>query len=455
MDVGAELRDARERAGLSREQVSQRTKIQLAKIEALEAGNFERLPEGIYLDGLIRAYASEVRLDGDALVTRLRHEAVVPAGLPAPPLAPELPPVAKPMPVAKPLPVANPVPVAASKPLPKPQQSPVPPPVTAMPPPLVTPRPVAARQPVTDPADYIIAPAAAAASPVDFTYAAPPGESAFLPESAFPSPPPHQHSRGFARYVVPVLALLAAIGVGAYLYEVNRPFPASAEIEVPALSEENSQDAAMARADARRDTPERAAGENVASEPAKEPPAAIPAPPPAEAPVVAPREGSSRAAVDNPPRASRETNTGVTREIPPLDVPPRDTDRTAPAAATAELSGFWTLDTRVESSSYGGYEGLQLGYRLQLEEDGNRVSGSGIKIQENGRSLDDRAQTPIVVRGTRDGNRITLTFTEQGARRSSEGKMILDVSDDGVLRGRFSSSAARSTGTAEARRPEG
>jgi hypothetical protein len=33
--------------------------------------------------------------------------------------------------------------------------------------------------------------------------------------------------------------------------------------------------------------------------------------------------------------------------------------------------------------------------------------------------------------------------------------MILDVHEDGVLRGRFSSNAARSTGTAEARRPEG
>jgi hypothetical protein len=33
--------------------------------------------------------------------------------------------------------------------------------------------------------------------------------------------------------------------------------------------------------------------------------------------------------------------------------------------------------------------------------------------------------------------------------------MILDVNDDGILRGRFSSSAARSVGLVEARRPAG
>ena len=45
MSVGAELREARERAGLSREDVSQGTKIQLAKIESLESDRFDRLNE--------------------------------------------------------------------------------------------------------------------------------------------------------------------------------------------------------------------------------------------------------------------------------------------------------------------------------------------------------------------------------------------------------------------------
>jgi hypothetical protein len=48
-----------------------------------------------------------------------------------------------------------------------------------------------------------------------------------------------------------------------------------------------------------------------------------------------------------------------------------------------------------------------------------------------------------------------LSFIESGSQRESAGKMILELHEDGVLRGRFSSDAARSTGTVEARRPEG
>ena len=101
------------------------------------------------------------------------------------------------------------------------------------------------------------------------------------------------------------------------------------------------------------------------------------------------------------------------------------------------------------------YQGLQLGYRIELQQSGNRVTGQGVKTQENGRAIQGGGRTPIIVEGTVDGGRVTLTFRERGARRQSDGRMILDVHEDGVLRGRFASSAARSTGTAEARRPEG
>jgi hypothetical protein len=98
---------------------------------------------------------------------------------------------------------------------------------------------------------------------------------------------------------------------------------------------------------------------------------------------------------------------------------------------------------------------LQLGFRVELHQDGNRISGEGVKVVENGTQLKSTAQTPIAVQGTVDGNRLTLTFVEHGRQRMTEGKMILDLHDDGVMRGRFSSSAARSTGLVEARRPEG
>ncbi|MBA3270052.1 MAG: hypothetical protein H0T71_06030 [Acidobacteria bacterium] len=125
------------------------------------------------------------------------------------------------------------------------------------------------------------------------------------------------------------------------------------------------------------------------------------------------------------------------------------------AANDDELSGVWTLSTTIESSSMRTFQGLQLGYRIELNQNGNQISGSGQKVTENGRAVAAGGRTPISVRGTVEGNRLTLTFTERGARRPTEGKFILHRQDGGALRGRFSSSAAGSSGLAEARKHQG
>src|SRR5262245_50415514 len=72
--VGLQLKHARERLGLSAAQIEEQTKVQLQKIEALEDGNIAMLPGGIYLDGIIRAYAHEVGLDPEALIQQARDE---------------------------------------------------------------------------------------------------------------------------------------------------------------------------------------------------------------------------------------------------------------------------------------------------------------------------------------------------------------------------------------------
>ena len=74
MTVGTVLKQAREQAGLSAGQISEHTKIQLYKIKALEEDDFSRLPEGIYLDGIVRAYSREVGLNPEAMVARARIE---------------------------------------------------------------------------------------------------------------------------------------------------------------------------------------------------------------------------------------------------------------------------------------------------------------------------------------------------------------------------------------------
>jgi cytoskeletal protein RodZ len=71
---GAELRQAREDAGLLAEQIADRTKIKLHKIIALERGDWNSLPQGIYLDGIVRAYAREVNIDAEPIVELVRLE---------------------------------------------------------------------------------------------------------------------------------------------------------------------------------------------------------------------------------------------------------------------------------------------------------------------------------------------------------------------------------------------
>jgi hypothetical protein len=89
---------------------------------------------------------------------------------------------------------------------------------------------------------------------------------------------------------------------------------------------------------------------------------------------------------------------------------------------------------------------------MELEQNGDRVTGVGRKVAENGDAIRSHAQTPVSVVGTIDGDRLTLNFTERGARRQTQGKFDLLLEEDGKLRGRFSSTAARSSGRVEARR---
>jgi hypothetical protein len=95
---------------------------------------------------------------------------------------------------------------------------------------------------------------------------------------------------------------------------------------------------------------------------------------------------------------------------------------------------------------------LRLGYDLTLEQDGDRVSGVGRKISENGAGIGRRAQTPLTVSGTIEGDRLKLDFVERGTRRATQGTFELLLDESGVLRGSFSSTAARSSGAVEAHR---
>jgi len=67
-DLGNQLREAREAAGLSLPDVEEATRIRRALLQALEEERFSDLPGDVYTKGFIRNYARFLGLDGDALV---------------------------------------------------------------------------------------------------------------------------------------------------------------------------------------------------------------------------------------------------------------------------------------------------------------------------------------------------------------------------------------------------
>ncbi len=63
--IGSYLRQQRERAGVSLEQVSKTTKIRGALLTSLEADRFDDLPGGVFVRGFVRAYSDAIGMRPD------------------------------------------------------------------------------------------------------------------------------------------------------------------------------------------------------------------------------------------------------------------------------------------------------------------------------------------------------------------------------------------------------
>ena len=72
--AGAQLRAARERKGLTLDQVTSETRISRRHLESLESGEFESLPGRTYAVGFARTYAKTVGLDENEIVAMVREE---------------------------------------------------------------------------------------------------------------------------------------------------------------------------------------------------------------------------------------------------------------------------------------------------------------------------------------------------------------------------------------------
>lgn len=85
MDIGAALREARQRKGRTLRQVSSVTKIAVEILEKIERNQFDALPGGLFRRGYLRAFAAEVGVDPEAVVAAYREEYEPPPPVPEKP----------------------------------------------------------------------------------------------------------------------------------------------------------------------------------------------------------------------------------------------------------------------------------------------------------------------------------------------------------------------------------
>jgi hypothetical protein len=227
-----------------------------------------------------------------------------------------------------------------------------------------------------------------------------------------------QPARGRTWRVVTVIALLAAVGSGAYVSQSNRTF-----------------DLDILAAWASRFASQRHTARTAMTPPATPPTKATP---------------TDRPPTD-PPVASKDTDTPLEPDRNAITVPARP-QITGPAASLApvrNVAGAWRLDAQTETSD-SSLERVNLHYEITLTQDGDRVAGVGTIFRDEHEGSSVGTQTPVTVTGTIVGDRLTLNFVERGT--NTRGKFVLVTDQADALRGRFSSSATQSSGHVEARR---
>ena len=78
-EIGVSLAKARAAQGLSIHDVGARLKVPAQKVDAIESGNVDALPDLTFAKGLMRAYARLLQVDIDSLLARFHAQAAPPA----------------------------------------------------------------------------------------------------------------------------------------------------------------------------------------------------------------------------------------------------------------------------------------------------------------------------------------------------------------------------------------
>ncbi|HEY4424451.1 MAG TPA: DUF4388 domain-containing protein [Pyrinomonadaceae bacterium] len=122
-----------------------------------------------------------------------------------------------------------------------------------------------------------------------------------------------------------------------------------------------------------------------------------------------------------------------------------------PLSAVRDLSGKWTVVNSIDTTAYGSFKNMKIGFDLSIDQTGSTFTGRGRKVSENGRSLPANSRTPIHVQGSINGDRIEATFIEDGTARKSNGRFVWRIDKSGRgLTGNFATTAARSSGKSAA-----
>lgn len=175
--------------------------------------------------------------------------------------------------------------------------------------------------------------------------------------------------------------------------------------------------------------------------------AAVAAPSPDAAELVA-KEGEAPTAATAPLRDLDVASTTVETAPPAAVPPPNDTGA---ATAVGSLDGWWLVTNAVDSSDRGTPKGPLMVYRINLRQEGERVSGKGSTWSKNGRALTPSQRTPIVATGTWRDNRVELVLVEHASRGTRQGHIQWQPTGDGeAFAGQFSSEATHTSGRSEA-----
>jgi len=147
-------------------------------------------------------------------------------------------------------------------------------------------------------------------------------------------------------------------------------------------------------------------------------------------------------------RRPPESTTSVVQTSSPAAEPGQPS-----TSAVPDLTGNWTVVNTIEQTSYQAYKNMKIGFNVSINQSGKDFTGTGEKISENGQTLPATSRTPIVVKGTVDGDKVEATFSESGAARKTNGRFVWRIDkSSGGLTGTFVSNAARSRGKSAAKK---